>query len=313
MLNTSWQLGKLTLPNRLIQGPLAGVSCASFRRLFYQFTPPAYCVSEMLSARDVVNKHKPQGRYLFRAAEESILCYQIAGTEPNLMAEAAVKLEALGGQIIDINCGCPKPKIRKKGAGSALLEQPQQLLTIIRTIKSRINCPLTIKIRLQGDNKDLALARQIADAGADALIIHGRRWQDDYTIPSDLHQIAFIKQHITIPVIVNGDIACRTTLNQAVTQTNADAYMISRAGSGKPWLYEELLSGRSVATREQSKALFLNHLHHLAALENDYQAILQSKSLVKYYFRPYLNGERLQQYYRLDTLKAIDDWVNRIR
>lgn len=312
LFNSSWQLGTLSLPNRLIQGPLAGVSSAPFRQLFYRFTAPAYCVSEMLSAHDVVHKHQANGRYLYRAAEETRLAYQIAGTDPILMAEAAVKLVALGADIIDINCGCPKLKIRKKGAGSALLEQPQRILAIIRAIKNQVHCPLTIKIRLQNPDADIRLAQSIADEGADALIIHGRRWQEDYAIPCDWQQIANIKQALTIPVIVNGDIADRVSLQQALQQTDGDAYMISRAGTGKPWLYEELLSERPIASLDLTKSLFLSHIQALAHLESEYQAVQQSKSLVKYYFRDSLSTEHLQEYYTLNSLPTVAAWLCRL-
>src|SRR5690349_17736228 len=109
-LNSPFTIGSLQLPNRLIQGPLAGFSCAPFRRLFTLFLPPAYCVSEMLSAQDVIHKHTLESRYLYRAPDEGRLCYQISGTNPELMAMAAAKLEQAGADLIDINCGCPKTK-----------------------------------------------------------------------------------------------------------------------------------------------------------------------------------------------------------
>ena len=168
IINSPLLLGSLQLKNRLIQGPLAGYSCAPFRQLFNQFMPPAYCVSEMLSAHDVLHKHQPNERYLFRGEAEKTLCYQIAGTCPTLMAEAAIKLEHLKASIIDINCGCPKPKIRKKGAGSALLEKPELLIKIVKAVRSAIKCPLTVKIRLMNSEKNIVLAKEIADAGAAA-------------------------------------------------------------------------------------------------------------------------------------------------
>lgn len=181
-INSSWQIGSLTLPHRLIQGPLAGYSCAPFRVLFNQFIPPAYCVSEMISARDVLHKHSSQSRYLYRDPQEKLLAYQISGTEKEILADAALILQEHGANLIDINCGCPKTKIRKKGAGSALLESPEKLITIIQHLRKTIRIPLTVKIRLLGDERDLHLAQQIMDAGADALIVHGRRWLDDYDI-----------------------------------------------------------------------------------------------------------------------------------
>ncbi len=311
-LNRPFHIGSLELPNRLLQGPLAGFSCAPFRKLYYKFLPPAYCVSEMISAYDVLYKHPITSRYLYRAPEEKKLCYQLAGHDPLIMAEAAARLEDLGADLIDINCGCPKTKIRKKGAGSALLEVPHHLCEIVRAVRGSTRIPLTVKIRIQGNENDMVLARAIEAAGADALIVHGRRWTDDYSYPSDFHHIGKIKQAIQIPVIANGDIADDVSLAQAMEQSGCDAYMIARAGSGKPWLYEHLLSETPTATpsAEIQKECFIEHLQGLAVLENDHQAMLQSKSLVRYYFGHVLSTEQLQRFYTLQRLGEIEQFID---
>lgn len=310
LLNSSWKLGSLTLNHRLIQGPLAGYSCAPMRRLFNHYQAPAYCVSEMISAIDILSKHVPENRYLYRAADEHYLCYQIAGTDPIVMADAAIKLQQLGADIIDINCGCPKGKIRKKGAGSALLENPALLIKIIETVRKATQCPLTVKIRIQNNEQDLDLARRIADTGVDALIVHGRRWDEDYDVACNAKQIALIKQTVSIPVIANGDIQDCQTLQQIQQNTGCDVFMIGRAGTGKPWLYQELLTGNPAnITLPQQGKLFLRHLQDLAVLDGDYQAVLQSKSLIRYYFREWLTAEFLQGFYRLDSLEAVSDAV----
>ncbi|RUR13106.1 tRNA-dihydrouridine synthase [Legionella sp. km772] len=310
-INSSWQIASLKLPHRLIQGPLAGYSCAPFRVLFNQFIPPAYCVSEMSSARDILYKHSKQSRYLYRDPQEKILAYQISGTEPEILAAAALFLQEQGADLIDINCGCPKAKIRKKGAGSALLEQPKQLSAIIQKVRKAISIPLTVKIRIQGNDQDLNLAQQIIDAGADALIVHGRRWQDDYDIACDLNQIAKIKQLSSIPVIANGDIRHPEDLARAIKETACDAYMIARGGSGHPWLYQELLQqGKLSITKQKKIDLFITHLQALAQLEDEYKALLQSKSLVRYYFRHELTSEQLSQFYTLASIAQIQEFLS---
>lgn len=307
-ISTPFNLGGLSLPNHLIQGPLAGYSCAPFRQLFSLFTPPAFCVSEMVSAHDVVHKHDFKSRYLYKAPEETRLCYQISGTDPGLMAEAAAKLAFMGASLIDINCGCPKAKIRKKGAGSALLENLNRLLSIVRAVKLAIDCPLTIKIRLQLNQDDITLAKAIADAGADALIVHGRRWIDDYDIPCNWQQIARIKQAVFIPVIANGDIHDAKSLKKIIEETDCDAFMISRASTGKPWLFQELLTNRPIPIDLPQKiAIFMKHIQGLAALESTHQALLQSKSLIRYYFKQkYLSPIFLQEFYALKSLEEIE-------
>ncbi|KTD34080.1 nitrogen regulation protein [Legionella nautarum] len=309
--NSPLSIGSLNLAHRLIQGPLAGFSCAPFRTLFAQFIPPAYCVSEMISAHDVIHKHALHSRYLHRAADEGLLCYQIAGTNPVIMAQAAARLETIGADLIDINCGCPKTKIRKKGAGSALLEKPEELLRIVSAVRKSIKIPLTVKLRILGSESDFKLAKTIEEAGADALIIHGRRWTEDYDQANNWEQIAQIKQQVvTIPVIANGDISEHQSLQKALNQTHCDAFMISRAGTGKPWLYQALLKQETLQISTNGLiSLFIQHLQGLADLENEYKALLQSKSLVRYYFRNQLNANQLQVFYRLDQLEQIEPWL----
>ncbi|WP_419419672.1 tRNA dihydrouridine synthase [Legionella sp. D16C41] len=311
LLNTPFFLKSLKLPNRLIQGPLAGYSCAPFRKLFSLFKAPAYCVSEMLSAYDVLHKHTSNDRYLYRATEETTLCYQIAGNDPYTMAAAARKLELLGANIIDINCGCPKPKIRKKGAGSILLEQPEQLIRIVTAVRTAIAIPLTVKIRLQENSaKDIELVEKIAKTGADAIIIHGRRWFDNYDVPCNLKRISLIKKTIDIPIIVNGDLKDGQTTLNALATTGCDAFMISRAGTGNPELFQEILSNKSInLDKQQLIALFLYHLNGLANLENEYKAVLQSRSLMRYYFRDSLSKSLWPMFYQLTSLKEIEQFL----
>ncbi len=311
IINTPLQIGSLNIPHRLIQGPLAGYSCAPFRSLFNKYTPPAYCVTEMSSAIDILQKHSPQSRYIYRSPEEKILSYQISGTDPLIMAQAAMRLETYGADLIDINCGCPKTKIRKKGAGSALLEDPHKLVAILQRIKESIAIPLTVKIRIQGNEQDIDLAQRIEQAGANALIIHGRRWIDDYDVQCDFNQIAKIKKNIRIPVIANGDINTISSLNQAIQLSDCDGFMIARAGSGRPWLYQELLEQRSLEiSHEEKKALFIEHLEGLSHLENEYKAILQSKSLIRYYFRTQYTEQQLNQFYSLKSLLEIKTFLD---
>lgn len=306
-LNSPFKLGNLQINNRLIQGPLAGFSCAPFRALFSKFSLPGYCVSEMISAQDVVYKHRTSSRYLYRSPEEHRLCYQISGTNPEVMARAASILADLKADLIDINCGCPKSKIRKRGAGSALLENPESLIALVKKVRTAISCPLTVKIRLQKNPQDLRLAQAIADAGADALIVHGRHWQEDYDVRCDWQQIACIKKSIHIPLIANGDMADLHSVTQVFEATGCDAFMIARAGTGKPWLFDSLLKGSGkLPAKSEVFSLFIEHLQGLALLENEHQAVLQSKSLVRYYFGNALDAEALKAFYTLTSISAIE-------
>lgn len=313
-LASSFQIGSLTLPNRLVQGPLAGYSAAPFRQLYYQFQAPAYVVSEMISAFDVVHKHQIDSRYLYRAPEETRLCYQLSGNDSQYMVKAALRLEQLGADLIDINCGCPKTKIRKKGAGSALLETLDHLCTIVDAVRQSIQIPLTVKVRIHGSYDDIVLAKAIEQAGADALIIHGRHWTHDYDVPCNYHHIKQIKDNVRIPVIANGDILDLETLSKAITISGCAAYMISRAGCGNPWLFQQLLSahqGEFKVDNALRLACFITHLQGLSELECERRAVMQSKTLVRYYFRNLLSTEQLQSFYTLQTLAQTELYLRK--
>lgn len=301
-LNESLKIGALHLNNRLIQGPLAGYTCAPFRQLVYQFSAPAYTVSEMVSAHDVIYKHSEHSRYLYRAPEEKMLCYQLAGNQPELLAQAALKLEQLGADLIDLNCGCPKDKIRKKGFGSALLTQPEHIKQIIETIRQKIQIPLTVKIRIQNLEQDIQLSQTIEQAGADALIIHGRGWQDDYHMHCDFKRIKILKEQLNIPVIANGDIMDEISLKNAMQITQCDGYMISRAATGSPWLFKGLLQDHSPFSYDTQIELLMLHLNGLALLEDEYKALLQARTLVRYYFRPLRNKADFSLLYACENL-----------
>lgn len=312
-INSPLIIGALELSNRLIQGPLAGFSCAPFRDLFYDYKAPAYCVTEMISAHDLLLKHQLDSRYLFRSPRENILCYQIAGSDPLIMAQAAQRVAEFGADIVDINCGCPKTKIRKKGAGSALLTEPQRLLAIVRAVREAITLPLTVKIRIQGGAADRALAQGIEEAGADALIVHGRRWIDDYDRACDLAKIADIKSGVTIPVIANGDICDSDSLSEVFNRTGCDGFMIARAGTGKPWLYQSLLDDQVIETNmAQQTRLLLRHLEALAVLDGEYKAVLQSRSLMPYYFRGLIERSELQPINTMNHLVDIERFLQQL-
>lgn len=260
----------------------------------------------MISAHDALTKHVPRGRYLYKNPHEGKVCYQLSGHDPQTIAKAAQYLESLGADLIDLNCGCPKPKIRKKGAGSALLENPSQLRQIIETTRAAIQIPLTIKIRIQSPDKDIEIAKIIETAGADALVVHGRRWVDDYDVAIQDQAIYHIKKAIQIPVIANGDVQDIASLEQRFLATNCDAVMISRAGCGHPQLYQHLLNPQSpTISLSQRITCFAEHLQQLKDLESEYSAMLQARSLLKYYFRNQFSSDTLSSLYKINDMDKL--------
>ena len=292
-------IGSLTFKHNLIQGPLAGYSCAPFRKLFSQFTAPAYCVTEMISAQDLVRNKNFRSRYVWRDPAEERLCYQLSGNCPATLRAATAIVTDLGADLIDLNCGCPKPKIRKKKCGSYLLNQPQRIAEIVAAMKSVSATPVTVKIRVDDgdDNQHFAVAQAVTQAGADALIVHGRHWREDYEAPCRYNIISEIAAAVSIPVIGNGDVRDIPSL-RAMLETGCAGVMIARAGSGKPWIFQQLLqefSGKHYAPPPITEIiqLFNQHIAGLTALEGEFKAALESRKLLHYYFRDYLTPAQL--------------------
>jgi nifR3 family TIM-barrel protein len=283
----------LTFKKRLIQAPLAGYSCAPFRVLAQRYGQPDFCCSEMLSAQDMCHNPKPKKRYSHKSAEEGLLCVQLAGNKPEYLAEAAQKAMAWGADFIDLNCGCPQPKIRKKGLGSYLLADDEHLYRLVHAIKNAVSVPVFAKIRVDassddGFNRDVAQA--IEAAGAAAITVHGRHWTYDYDIAVSYEDIAQIKACVTIPVIGNGDIYDTASAKKMLTATGCDAVMIARASVGQPWIFEQIyqeLQGNVFIppSLDDIKHIFFEHVAGLMQLENEKTAVLQSRKLLKYYFR----------------------------
>ncbi|MCX7123126.1 MAG: tRNA-dihydrouridine synthase family protein [Gammaproteobacteria bacterium] len=283
------QLGNLHFASNLIQAPLAGLSCAPFRELIAQFGGAAYCVTEMVSAKTLLGR--PEKRYIYKSPNEGTLCFQLSGNNATELEEAALRAVSYGADLIDLNCGCPVNKIRKKNSGSKWLSISQELGQVIQGIKSKISPPLSVKIRvdgMSGDRFNTDVVKAINDAGADFIIVHGRHWSERYDTPARLDEIASIVEQSTIPVIGNGDVQDYTSLQKMFEATGCAGIMIGRASVGRPWLFEMLMAedrGEKYAppTTEQIVKLLLHHVRQLSYLENKERALLQARKFAKYY------------------------------
>ena len=216
-------IGHLKFSSNLIQGPLAGYSCSAYRKLFYHFQAPAYCVSEMISAPDFIKNQRLKKRFFHRDYNEKYLCYQFSGYDPECLGLSAKKALDWGADLIDLNCGCPKPKIRKKCMGSYLLDQPDHIAKIVETVKCAVSLPVTVKIRLINtiDHEiNIQLINKIINTGADAIIVHGRHWLENYDSPCRLAAIAEIVKASKVPIIGNGDIFNYLDLKKMFEVTN---------------------------------------------------------------------------------------------
>lgn len=287
-------LGNKTFPNNIIQGPLAGVSCAPFRALTWQYSQPAFTCTEMISCNTLIKQPAfALQRFIQKDPQEGPVCFQLSGSTPNEVAQATQRVTDAGADLIDLNCGCPVKKIRSKGAGSSLLHKPTQLYQLIRTLKANTHVPVSIKIRVDGHSDEkfnMEIANIVGDAGADFLIVHGRHWSENYDTPCHYQQIQFFVDNLKIPVIGNGDIKCVESL-QKMFATGCAGVMISRAGVGQPWLIGNLIHAMNKLTFTlpsaiEIGAIYVSHVQGLIRLiGNEKHAILQARKIAKYYAR----------------------------
>ena len=284
-------LGNLQLPSPLLQGPLAGYSCAPFRKLVWGFGGVGYCTTEMLSAHNIVYRPDQPARYRLRDDSEEIWSVQLAGSQPDILARATAIVRGWGAEIIDLNCGCPQPKIRKRKMGSRLLSDPEHLYRCVKAMREATDGVLTVKIRIEPN--DQSANRQVAEAidsaGANGLIVHARHWTERYDIPARWSAIRPFVDWVSIPVIANGDVDSLASFKAAQQDSGCAGVMIARAGLGRPWLFHQILtefkSGKteSIPKAEQAE-LLMQHVAGLIAIEGEHLALLQARKLVAYYF-----------------------------
>lgn len=292
MIN-SLVLGNKYFPVNIIQGPLAGVSTAPFRLLTWEYSKPAFSCTEMISCKTLIHQSKiSHERFVKKNINEGPVCFQLAGHDPEEIALATQIVTQYGADLIDLNCGCPVKKIRRKGAGSSLLSNDKKLYQLIRAMKENTHVPVSVKIRVESQDEKFnqRLATVIGDAGADFLIVHGRHWTEHYETPCRYDDIQFFVDNLKIPVIGNGDIGCIDSLKKMFA-TKCHGVMISRSGVGQPWLIKKLISEMSqenfmIPAPSEIGNLFLRHIIGLIALlGNEKFAIIQARKLAKYYAR----------------------------
>lgn len=235
-------IGNIHTDSRFIMAPMAGVTDRAFRQICRD-CGAALTVSEMISTRALLFQDKKTRQLLQLAPNEQPGWIQIFGHEEDSMAEGAIKaLEISGAQLIDINMGCPAPKIIKGGDGSSLMRDQKQAERVIRAVVNAVSVPVTVKFRKGWDEESinyLDFAKMAQDSGASAVTLHGRTRTQMYSGKADWDAIAQVKQALDIPVIANGDICSAESAMRALKYTGADGIMIGRGALGNPWLFEQ--------------------------------------------------------------------------
>lgn len=237
------KIGNVTLTNRLVMAPMAGITNLPFRRLVRQFGA-ALAISEMVSAEGLRRGSRRSFAYLESARDDRPFGVQLFGAEPAVMAEAARIVTAAGADLVDINMGCPVRKVVKTGAGAALLTNPVLAGRIVSAVRGATSLPLSVKIRSGWDKGSInagEMARIIEENGADVLTVHARTAKDGYSGRADWEVIARVKGQVKIPVIGNGDIRKGGDVLDMLRLTGCDGVMVGRGALGNPWIFQEAI------------------------------------------------------------------------
>ena len=290
------RLGPYTLPNALFVAPMAGVTDRPFRRLCKQLGA-GYAVSEMVTSRPDLRDSLKTSRRANHTGEPGPIAVQIAGTDAEMMADAARYNIDRGAQIIDINMGCPAKKVCNKWAGSALMQDETLALQIIEAVVAACQphgVPVTLKMRTgwcQAHKNAPVLARAAESAGVQMLTVHGRTREQGYKGQAEHDTVAAIKASVGIPVVANGDINTPEQARAVLQATGCDAIMIGRAAQGRPWIFREvahfLATGQHLPTPtpQDLQHWMLEHLHDHYALYGEYTGVRTARKHLGWYAR----------------------------
>lgn len=281
--------------------PMAGIADLAFRELCVQYGA-AYTVSEMVSSKGLTMGDKKSAQ-LLTLGNNRPAGAQIFGDDPEIMAKAAVKCLDFNPDIIDINMGCPAPKIAMNGGGASLMKKPELAYEITKAVVQAVDIPVTVKIRKGWDEESVnavEMAELAEKAGASAVAVHGRTRQQMYSGSVDFDIIAQVKKAVGIPVIANGDIKDEQSAAIMLEKTNADAIMIGRGALGNPWVFSKInayldecrvLPEPSVT---QKMAVMLKHIQKIIEYKGEYTAMREARHHAAYYTKGMRGGAKLR-------------------
>ena len=295
--------------------PMAGVTDAAMRLLCHE-QGAAWAVSEMLSAKGWIfsrGKNRNANDLLMRLPGEGVAGLQLFGSEPEYMAAAARDLEDRGFQFIDINFGCPAPKITGNGEGSAMMRDPGRIAQVVRAAADATRLPVTVKIRSGWDENTVnapEIARICADNGAKAVAVHARTRMQQYAGKADWRVIERVKRAVSIPVLGNGDVRSGADALQMLDQTGCDGVIVGRAAQGNPWVFREIaaaMCGENAAppTNEERVRMAIRHFELEVALFGEKRGMLEMRKHIAWYVHGMKGASRFRD--TINLMQTADD------
>ena len=287
-------IGGVPLKSHAVLAPMAGVSDRAYRELCVRFGA-AYCVSEMVSSKALSFNSKKSEELMEISDLERPCGIQIFGDDPKCMADAAKHALENKPDIIDINMGCPAPKISSNGSGSALMKNPRLCGEIVKAVTAVTDIPVTVKIRKGWDDDSVnavEVAKICESAGAAAITVHGRTRQQYYKPPVDYDIIRAVRESVSVPVIANGDIDSAKRAKEVMDITGCDLVMVGRATLGNPWIFSQInayLENPNVKIHtpdlEERLGVMIEHIGKMVEYKGEHMAMLQARKLVVGYFK----------------------------
>ncbi|MEE0609693.1 MAG: tRNA dihydrouridine synthase DusB [Ruminococcus bromii] len=307
-------IGGVSLKSHAVLAPMAGVSDRAYRELCVRFGA-AYCVSEMVSSKALSFNSKKSEELMEISDLERPCGIQIFGDDPKCMADAAKHALENKPDIIDINMGCPAPKISSNGSGSALMKNPRLCGEIVKAVTAVTDIPVTVKIRKGWDDDSVnavEVAKICESAGAAAITVHGRTRQQYYKPPVDYGIIKAVRESVSVPVIANGDIDSAEKAKQVMDITGCDLVMIGRATLGNPWIFSQInayLENPNVKIHtpdlEERLGVMIEHIGKMVEYKGEHMAMLQARKLVVGYFKGIKGAAALRN--EAGKIKTLDD------
>ena len=309
------QIGDVTLANNCILAPMAGVTDLPFRLLCKEQGVGLICM-EMVSAKAIYYNNKNTEDLMAIHPDEMPVSLQLFGSDADIIAEMAKRIEERPFAILDINMGCPVPKVVNNGEGSALMKNPKLVEEILTKLVKAINKPVTVKIR-KGFNdasvNAVEIARIAEGCGVAAVAVHGRTREQYYSGKADWDIIAAVKDSVKIPVIGNGDVVDAYSAKALIEQTGCDGVMIGRAAQGNPWIFNEVVTYLETGsippkpTPEQVKETVIRHAKLQLEYKGEYTGVREMRKHLSWYTAGYPNSARFRQ--MINAMESMDQLI----